>query len=203
MCILVSLIGIPYTILTLKSVGEAIVKLINKVVTTFGTKVLNRIDPEQLHVKSAVILFLFMITLMTVCGWLQMPLEGWTFVEGIYFWFITFSTIGFGDYLPHFLQHERISQFSVNASFEYYSTDASKDPIAVVLAIIYVLIYIFGLCVVSSVLNCIVAALEERKRHLHCPGCLSRKIQDHPENEQSNAPEQGETNITYLSMEKF
>ena len=116
-----------------------------------------------------------MITLITVCGWLQMTLEDWTFVEGMYFWFITFSTTGFGDYLPYFLKHERISQFSMNTSFEQYSVDVSRDPTFVLWAIMYVLIHIFGLCVVSSVLNSIMAAFEERKRRLHCPDVFLEK----------------------------
>ena len=55
---------------------------------------------------------------------------------------------------------------------------------------------------VSSVLNSIMAALEERQCHLRCPRCVPRNRQSHPENEhvQEKTPEQRVVEMTHFRM---
>ena len=57
MCIIVSLLGIPITMLTLKSAGELIAEIANTIVTRFEKKILKKGEPKQVKTKSAVILF--------------------------------------------------------------------------------------------------------------------------------------------------
>lgn len=187
--------------------------MVNVVVTKLERKILNRrLEPKQLQTKSAVILFLLMVILMIASGWLFKHLEDWTLVEGVYFWFITFTTIGFGDYLPSPQQSGTIKEFSANnknSSINRESTDEAinvEDKLTAVnifLSIAYLLLYTLSLCIVSSVINSIVAAIEERKHYLRPKECVPRKTQDHTKNEQSNTQEQRHPGRTYLGMENF
>ena len=63
---------------------------------------------------------------------IQMRIEDWTFAEGFYCFFITFTTVGFGDLIPGQLTHK---------------------PGHVALRIFLI---IFGLVAMSSMLNAIV-----------------------------------------------
>ena len=86
--------------LAFKSIGELITKGVNKVIEKFESKLLKRPEPNQMQAKSAVFLVSLMAVLIVVNGSLMMPVFNWSLVEGVYFWFITLTTIGFGDYVP-------------------------------------------------------------------------------------------------------
>ena len=205
LCIFVSVTGIPITLLTLKSVGELITKLASAVVTKFEKKVLKRAEPKQVQSKSAVILVVLMLVLMIANSFLTKSLRGWTLIEGVYYWFVTFTTIGFGDYVLH--QPQKIQQLPVNGSEKFVKEDVgTKEFIfAVVQKKLITLFSLMCLCFVASVLNSIMAAIEERKCRPRCPGCLplkTRDVRDHPHNNgQHDIPKRHEPFITWLKME--
>lgn len=201
MCIFVSLIGIPITLLTLKSVGELITKLVNKVVTKLEKKVLKRVEPKHVQSKSAAILVALMLLLMIANSFLTKLLQGWTLIEGVYYWFITCTTIGFGDYVFH--QPQKIKQLSVNDSGKFVRDVDEKKLIFAVLQKKLVSLYsLMALCIVASVLNSIMAAIEELKCPPRCPGCFPLQTRDHPDNNrQHDIPKQHESDITCLNME--
>lgn len=183
LCIFVSLLGIPITLLALKSIGELIFKLVYTTVTKLEKKILNSLEPKKIKTKSAVILFLLMLAFLLATARLHKSLSDWTFVEEVYFWFITFSTIGFGDYIHH-KSHKRLTQLSINSPAIQENEEGilhSQKPSALKIfaAMGYMCHSIIGLCLVSSVLNSIVEALEEHKCRPRCLGCVSRKTQDH------------------------
>lgn len=129
----------------------------------------------------------------------------WTIVEIVYFWFITFTTIGFGDYVVDPPQ-QRIKQLSLNSTEnrEKHESDNEEQTWLGIFVGLYSTFYIiFTLCIVSSVLSAIMAVIEERRCRPRCPGCVPQKTQDHGENDvpYSNAPRQRENNQTYLNME--
>ena len=205
LCILVSLIGIPITLLTLKSIGEVIAKRANWIVTNFEKKILKRAEPKQVKTKTVVILVVFMVMTITACGFLFVHLENWTLLEGVYFSFITFSTIGFGDYFTSVNIFQRPNKLQFNPSVHQESKDETADTgeyaLTVLSNVVVTLNCLFGLCVVSSVLNSIMASLEENKRCIRCilcPGCFPRGIQDHGNREQNNTPEQREMDVTCM-----
>ena len=202
MCIFVSLIGIPVTLLTLKSISELITKLFNVVVTKFEKKALKIVEPKHVQSKSAAILVTLMLVLMVANSFLTKLLQGWTFIEGVYYWFITFTTIGFGDYVFH--QPQKIKQLSVNSSGKFLTkedVDEKELVFAVVQKKLITLYSLLGLCIVASVLNSIMAAIEERRCAPPCPGCLPLKTQDHPGNNwQQDIPKQNESHIICLNM---
>ncbi|KAL9984086.1 hypothetical protein ACROYT_G006345 [Oculina patagonica] len=207
LCIFVSLLGIPLTLLAFKSVGELITKWVNAVVTKFEKKILKRSEPKQMMAKSAVILFAIMVSLIVVNGLFVKYHLNWSLVEGIYFWFITFTTIGFGDYVIR--QPQRIKELTLNSSINEAnkndSSDAEEATSAVFVSLFCIFYYILALCTVSSVLNSIMAVIEERKCRPRCPGCVPRKTQNHVDNDwqYTDTSERRETNMTYLSMENY
>ena len=155
--------------LALKSVGEVILKLVNTVITKFEKNILGRPAPKQVQTKSAVILFLLMLMTIFVIGLLQISVKV-NLLQRVYFAFVTCSTIGFGDYIP-FQISRRIDHLPVNGSNDAFKE--KKQGPDVFYALSWEIEVIFGLCLVSSVLNSIMAAMEERKWHY--PGCIPRK----------------------------
>ena len=144
--------------------------------------------------KSAVIIVFMMVITMIANGWILMVTEDWVFVEAVYYWFITFSTIGFGDFVPTPLQPKRIKNFSMNNTVDQESMIKSMGAKNVFLLIFFMLIYVINLCIVSSAINSIVATVEERKHHSHCFGCVPRNIQDHSESQQNKQSGREDTN---------
>lgn len=181
----------------LKSVGEVIAKFANTIVAVIENKILKKAEPKQVKTKSAVILFSFMVLLIVVNSLLVMSFQGWTFVQGVYFWFVTLSTIGFGDYVIKRDWPQRIN-ISSNLETDSGSGDLEEASSKVVFSIFFMLYTLLGLCIVSSVLNAIMVAMEEGKWRPRCPRCVPRKTQDLVE----TAPKQlGDINMTSLSTE--
>ena len=145
------LIGLPIAMLTLKTLGELISKIVNRIVCLVEASLLGRRRPRKLKIKT--FCFTFMLMILTLCfgGLTQMYLEGWSFVEGIYSWFATLSTIGYGDYIPGLnVMKDTLDASDSRAKINVWLTfSASALP------------GLAGLCVVSGVLNSLVEALEE------------------------------------------
>ena len=174
----------------------------------FEKKILKRSEPKQMKIKSAMVLFLIMLLLIVANGLLIMHFKAWSVIEGVYFWFITFTTIGFGDYV--FRPSQRIKQLSLNSSASQKSSNESPDAedatVAIFSDLFFTFYKIFTLCIVSSVLNSIMAAIEERKCRPRCPGCVPRKTQDRVKKDDgqcSDTPKQSKAHMTYLSMENY
>ena len=205
LCIFVSLPGIPITMLALKSIGEVIAYYVSAFVTKFEKKILKRADPKQVETKSASILFMLMVVLIVINSLFMTPLTEWGLLEGIYFWFITLTTTGFGDYVPY--KSQRIKEITGSNLSDFHNqtkTGNAREVTAVIFSAIFFTFYlIFGLCVVSSVLNAIMAAFEKRKCCLRCR-CVPRKTQAQDVcSEEGNTQERRETNVTILSLENF
>lgn len=196
LCIFVSLLGIPITMLTLKSVGEVIANVVSATVTKFEKKILKRLEPKQVQTKSAVILFSLMNVSFIIGGLLQVW-KHLTLVEGVYFWFVTCTTIGFGDYVPYRMTG-RIQRLSPTnpESFEA----AEKHHISV--TIFFMLECVIDLCIVSSVLNSIMAAIEEWNWRPRCPRCVPpRKTRHLMEITQNSTAEKREAEKGTFEME--
>lgn len=138
----------------------------------------------------------------------MMYLEGWTFVEGIYFWFITYTTIGFGDYVPteYHLDSRNVDirQFFLN---ETVNEGNELHSGIIITEVVYTSIFLFDLCVVASVVNSIAAATEEWKKADSLFSLLVMRrnmIRDHRQNRgEILSSSQGETNKAYSGTESF
>lgn len=80
-----------------------------------------------------------------------MYLENWSFVQGVYAWFATLSTIGYGDYVPGFELFRKAAKSSDNDVSLWFIISAMAVPC------------LAALCVVSGVLNSLVEDIEEFK----------------------------------------
>lgn len=126
------------TILAFQAVGELISRGISAFIAKTEKHCFNR-KPSNVEAKSMVVTCVLMIVMLVSGAGLQMLFEDRPFVVGLYFWFVTFATIGYGDYLPG-----------------KYSALSLKVTISLVWTTL-------GLCVVSSVLNAIAAFIAKRQ----------------------------------------
>lgn len=89
--------------------------------------------------------------------------EHMTFLEGFYFWFITFTTIGYGDYEPG---------YSKNSAHSQNNGHSRNDGLRTANIVFHITWTTLGLCVVSSVLNAVAAFIEKRStERLHGKRC--------------------------------
>lgn len=100
-CIVYALFGIPLTCVVFKSVGTNINLVITNIISTVRKRFLRS---KSQHLKSAesalvaVFLDIFALLLISLVAFFRR--KEWTYLESFYFCFITFSTIGLGDFLP-------------------------------------------------------------------------------------------------------
>ncbi|XP_032231866.2 potassium channel subfamily K member 3 isoform X2 [Nematostella vectensis] len=143
-CIFYAIFGIPITGLMLKSIGERITEGIADFWRIIDRRLFNR-DPKSIHMKTVLTVFALVITMLLVLAALAVEYEGWTYFQGIYFGFITLSTIGFGDYVP-----------------AHPSKDETNHPAFVIIfTLITFLYFTVGLALVSSALLAISRLFED------------------------------------------
>lgn len=146
-CIFYALIGIPLTWLMLSTLAQQINGWIRQGISFIYERCLNR-TPSRIAGMCTFISALISTVMILIIATLAYFLEGWSFINGIYFGFITLTTIGFGDFVPLHPSPDR---------------DPEGYPTRVVLFTITSIIYFtIGLAVVSSVLISFRNAMEER-----------------------------------------
>lgn len=101
-----------------------------RLVTRFETRCLKReTEPKFLYEKCTLLGFLLLLSLLLIGTRIQVEVEDWTFLEGFYSYFITFTTVGFGDLIPG---------------------QSKKKPGQV---LVQIMLIIFGLVAMSNMLN--------------------------------------------------
>ena len=111
-------------------------EIFTTLVTTFEQRLLRRSHVRQVELKVALVtIFLTLFILLPLLSLIvKVRHANWTYIDSFYFTFITLSTIGFGDLLPHF--------------------DNDADYVLVLLAFV-------GLAFVSSIFFSMNAVLEQ------------------------------------------
>lgn len=140
-CIFFAIIGIPLNLLTLKALGDGINELLTKLITNFEKKVLKR-EPAHLKIKTMIFSALLMVLELILGGVLYNYTEDWDFLASVYYCFVVFSTIGFGDLVPN-------------------QGRAPTEDYLIGMIIMRAALLIIGLSTLSSVLTSVVCAAEE------------------------------------------
>ena len=149
-CIFCALLGIPLNLVVLKTVGERIMRQINKAVKRFEKKYFRRTRPYHVGIKAAGVSFLMMVIVMLVGGASDMIFDGWTFFDGVYFNFIAFSTIGFGDLFPRVEKATKLDRLGLG-----------ENGKRLFVSLIMLSFMIIGLSVTSTVICSILHAIDE------------------------------------------
>ncbi|EDO44184.1 predicted protein [Nematostella vectensis] len=148
-CIFYSMVAIPVTGIMLISVGNHVTLALQRLISMLETRLLRREMPMNPQLKSTVVTFVFMVVIIISGALLTSHTDDWTFIEGMYFTFISLSTIGFGDYI--------------------INNGQLKDPdVQKTIAVNFTVVLItVGLCVVSSVLCSVSDLIEEKRKRMH------------------------------------
>lgn len=145
-CMIYALIGIPLTWLMLSTLAQQINDWIAKFVTFVFERCLNRV-PSKISSVCTGVSIMICTSMILIIATFAYYLEGWSFINGIYFGFITLTTIGFGDFVPLHPSPDRYPE-------EY----PARVVVFTITSIIY---FTIGLAVVSSVLLSFRNAMEE------------------------------------------
>lgn len=146
-CIFYALVGIPLTWLMLSTLAQYINKCIARALECCYERVLQR-KPVGIEIKSAAITLAISVSMILIIAAFGCYLEGWRYLDGVYFGFITLTTIGFGDFVP-------------------LHPSPSRDPEGytwhvLTFTVMSILYFTIGLAIVSSVLLSIRNVMEER-----------------------------------------
>ncbi|KAJ7361926.1 hypothetical protein OS493_014573 [Desmophyllum pertusum] len=99
-CMVFALFGIPLNLMVLRHIGDRVNQLIGYVHFLVETKLLKR-ETQPVTTRTLLWTLLVLLVMLFVGAFLYLQKEEWNFLEGVYFCFITFSTIGFGDLVPN------------------------------------------------------------------------------------------------------
>ena len=91
-----ALVGIPLMFLMLQGLGQHLTILSNKV---NKLKLCSKRPAVNRYLNMVLIILLGVSFLFAGPTVLFMYVEGWSLMEGLYYCFVTLSTIGFGDYI--------------------------------------------------------------------------------------------------------
>lgn len=176
------LLGIPIAMMLFKATGELLATCITHLVVKTETVILKRPEPKHVKAKrffAACALIVFQLIISSAS---TIYLENWSFLEGLYAWFITYTTIGFGDYVHMESLQREIDHGEVSPTRLYIYFALSLLP------------YLCGLSLMSCILSCLVDSVDEirnfRERLFNCcPNLfllvgrlLSRKTEHYPVN---------------------
>lgn len=145
--VLYAIVGLPISMLALKTIGEVIVGLVQSSVLGIERRLFKTTRALNIRLKTFLLTCFLMVCFLLLGALIQIMAEGWSFVEGIYTWFIILSTIGFGDYIPF----QSLDQKS----------DQNQQRGLWFFIIAMAFITLAGLSVVSAVLTSLVQAVEE------------------------------------------
>ena len=99
-CMVFALFGIPLNLMVLRHIGDRINDVIHDIHYYVETRIMGK-ELKTLTTKTLVWTLIFMLVMLFLGAILYSETEHWSFVDGVYFCFVTFSTIGFGDLVPN------------------------------------------------------------------------------------------------------
>ena len=101
LCVVYAIFGIPITILLLRFIGQQMLRAERSLITGIEKHCMGRNGaPSCLNEKCFMFGFMYLLLLLLIGAVVQMKAEGWSYGDSLYFYVVTFTTVGFGDLLP-------------------------------------------------------------------------------------------------------
>lgn len=101
LCVVYAFFGIPITILLLRFIGQQMLRGERSLITAIERRCLGRNGaPSRLNEKCFLFGFVYLLLLLLIGAAAQMKAEDWSYGNSLYFYVITFTTIGYGDLYP-------------------------------------------------------------------------------------------------------
>lgn len=94
------LIGIPLTLLTLKAMGSYYNSIMLKMITAIETKCLKRNHVKNIEMKVVFCNMFVTLIYLLISALASVGTDKYTYGQSVYVWFITMTTVGFGDFVP-------------------------------------------------------------------------------------------------------
>ncbi|CAI9544526.1 unnamed protein product, partial [Staurois parvus] len=164
-CVVYALFGIPFNIIVLSQVG----KNLSLWCKQFGKCLVKKGMKKRMAKVVTIIFFLVMgiIVFLGIPPLVFINTECWTYGEGVYYAFISLSTIGFGDFVV--------------------GSERCTHPFEGFRALVYFWI-IFGLAWLSLLINLLISLLEDTEKKIAKD--LQKKLQHRKERSQETALKQ-------------
>lgn len=132
--IIYATIGIPLMAMMLTTLGDKVKHAIRSSLISFEKNILKRSRPQNIQRKSLIAVFVITAIFLCSVSAISAKVENWEFSLALYVWFVTFTTIGFGDYVPQ--------------------GSGKIDPLYTPLELTYALIAFFlGLVLIATILH--------------------------------------------------
>eukprot|EP00795_Rhopilema_esculentum_P005991 gene5991-11358_t len=109
MTIFYAIFGIPLFLYAMAAAGELKKELCDRILQLIETKLLKTHSIRYKHAKVLVITLVFLMIELMIASAAVYQEEDWSFFIAMYFWFITASTIGFGDYVLSFNGNNQVT----------------------------------------------------------------------------------------------
>ncbi|XP_028404715.1 potassium channel subfamily K member 15-like [Dendronephthya gigantea] len=93
-------VGIPLMAMMLTTFGDRLRYIIRSCILSFERKALKITRPQNIQKKSLIAVFVITILFLCLISAISGIIQDWNFSLALYVWFVTFTTIGFGDYVP-------------------------------------------------------------------------------------------------------
>eukprot|EP00794_Sanderia_malayensis_P009709 gene9709-10695_t len=110
-CMIYALFGIPIACLALRSLGEKMMNIQISLIRKAYKRMYNTCV-SSVHLKATLLNFILTLVVVLLFGAMTLlKRRDWCYFDGVYFVFISFTTIGFGDYVPSY--DEGFSEFDI------------------------------------------------------------------------------------------
>ena len=153
--------------LAYKATGELVATCIAFLIVKTETVILKRAEPKDVKKKTFFTACSLMVVILILGSVWSIFLEGWSFVEGLYAWFVTFTTMGFGDYVL------------LTSTVQEVDHGETSKAYLILYGILYALPIMIGLTFTSCIFTCIADSIDQirefRDRFQSCwPNITSR-----------------------------